>query len=70
MKTGDIVKAMTIGGEDEKSRWVEGALEVKRVKSLGYTQYVVNGFPVDKTSIEPLRKATLDKSFRHRGLLP
>lgn len=33
-----------------------GTLTVNYVEPLDYTQYIVNGFPVDPTSIQPLNQ--------------
>lgn len=69
-KAGDLVTAKTMPGEDERARTVEGVLDVKVVTTLGYTQYTVGGFPVDKKTIRPAKRSgTLGKMFRHRGLV-
>ena len=51
MKSGDVVRAMTIGGEDWPSKQIIGTLEIFYVESLDCMKYMVDGISVNPDSI-------------------
>lgn len=70
MRSGDVVVAKTLPGEDDDVQEVSGTLQIVEVVLPKYTQYLVDGRNVDpKTVKKRSRRGKLGKSFRHRGLV-
>lgn len=56
-RSGDIVTAMTLPGEEDDPKPITGSLEIRYVPVIDYFQYTVDGRTIDPDSVRRVASA-------------